>query len=499
MQNDLLSCPYCGNQQLGVQKGRRGVHFMHCADCGGRGPDMPISTKPSMLPHLQSDSLMHTVINEAPDIILLKDWNGRFLLCNSAVARLYSTTPEQMIGKTDADFNPDREQVRFYQENIQAVMRSGVVQVVEETSTDVATGKPRYFQSIKKPLKRPDGSNCILVIAHDVTELKNAYALLEQKEKRYDYAMEAAGEGIWDWDILNDRVSHNHKWCELLGLDDALTEHPMSALGALIHPQDRNDMMAAVQQALGGEGVYTHEHRMLRTSGEVVWVYDRGRVVEYNEAGRPRRMVGSISDITARKMAERRLEEASQQVAQTNEQLEKLVAERTEALAEANRELQILARRDALTGVGNRLQLDEWLFGLSRDRSAVVIMLDIDHFKRINDRYGHKMGDQVLKTVAQCLTEHVRHDDLVARMGGEEFLLVLTGVSLKQAMAVVEKLRAHIEALDILPEGGQHITASFGVAVLVDNDFDHAMACADEALYEAKHRGRNRVVASPLG
>ncbi|WP_211298126.1 sensor domain-containing diguanylate cyclase [Marinobacterium halophilum] len=460
---------------------------------------MPISTEPSMLPHLQSDSLMHTVINEAPDIILLKDWNGRFLLCNSALARLYGSTPEQMVGKSDADFNPDQDQVRFYQENIQAVMRSGVVQIIEETSTDVATGEPRYFQSIKKPLKRPDGSDCILVIAHDVTELKHAYALLEQKEKRYDYAMEAAGEGIWDWDILNDRVLHNYKWCELLGLDDALTEHPMSALGVLIHPQDRNGMMATVQQALDGDGTYAHEHRMLRTSGEVVWVYDRGRVVEYDEAVQPRRMVGSISDITARKMAERRLEEASQQVTQANEQLEKLVAERTAELAKANRELQILARRDALTGVGNRLQLEEWLFGLSRDRSAVVIMLDIDHFKRINDRYGHKMGDRVLKTVAQCLTEHVRRDDLVARMGGEEFLLVLTGVDMNQALAVVEKLRAHIETLDMLPEADQHITASFGVATLSDNDFDHAMARADEALYEAKHRGRNRVVASPLG
>ncbi len=448
-----------------------------------------------MLPQLGSDNLLRTVIDEAPDIILLKDWDGHFLICNRALARLYGSTPEAMVGKTDADYNPDAEQVRFYRNNIQSVMRSGKVQIVEETSTDAKTGEVRYYQSIKKPLKGPDGSDRILVIAHDVTELRRAYQLLEENEKRYVYAMEAAGEGIWDWDISNNEVRHNPKWCELLGLGDKLVMHDMTVLAQLIHPDDRDSMMAAVQHALDGAGEYSHEHRMLCDDGREIWVYDRGRVVEYTDAGEPVRMVGSITDVTTRKEVERRLAETNRMVEASNERLERLVAERTTELASLNLELQQLVRKDALTGVGNRFQLQDWLAEQTLSNTTALIMLDIDHFKQVNDHYGHQCGDQVLKAVAKCLSAHVRHDDLVARIGGEEFLLVLGDISLQQACAVAEQLRNKIADLGVLPDG-LGVTASFGVTMVACKGFDQAWSIADAALYRAKREGRNRVVAS---
>lgn len=489
------TCPYCRNTGVLLCTEVESTHFLRCDNCGARGPNTACASIPSFLPQSLDDSLLRTVIDESPDIILMKNWEGAFLLCNHALARLYNTTPEQMVGKSDLDFNPDTEQVRFYKENIQAVMRSGVTQIVEEESTDAVTGEVRYFQSIKKPLKGPDGSDRILVIAHDVTELKRAYQVIEEKEKRYAYAMEAAGEGIWDWNLVTNQVDHNSKWCQLLGLDEELARHDMSALDRLIHPDDRNSMMAALQQALEGNGEYTHEHRMLYAGEREIWVYDRGRVVEYSSTGEPVRMVGSISDITARKVVEQRLAETNRIIEESNERLEHEVNERTAALAKLNRELKKLARHDALTGVGNRLLMEEWVAGLSCNHQMAVIMLDVDHFKQVNDRYGHKVGDKVLQQVAQCLVSHVRLDDLVVRFGGEEFLLALRGVTREKALDIAEALREQVAALCPLPSGGK-VTISLGLALIKSADFDAAVAKADAALYEAKRNGRNRVIAS---
>ncbi|MFG1491419.1 PAS domain-containing protein, partial [Oceanospirillum sp. HFRX-1_2] len=249
----------------------------------------------------------------------MKNFEGDFLLCNESLARLYGSTPKEMVGKSDADFNPNKDQVAFYKQNIQQVMRSGKLQIVEEASTDADTGEVRYFQSIKKPLKGPDGRDRILVIAHDITELKHAHRLIEEKERRYAYAMAAAGEGIWDWDIPGKRVQHNRKWCDLLGLDSSHTSHDISVLSGLIHPEDHDAMMAALNQALAGDGIYSHEHRMVRASGDIFWGYDRGRVVEWDESGQPVRMVGSITDITDRKHAEQKLAVAKAELEKSNQ------------------------------------------------------------------------------------------------------------------------------------------------------------------------------------
>ena len=445
------------------------------------------------------DSLLRTVIDESPDIIIMKDWEGRFMLCNRALARLYGSEPEQMVGKSDADFNDNAEQVRFYLENVQQIMRGSETVIVEESSTDADTGDMRYYHSIKKPLRGADGSRRILVIAHDVTDLMRARRQAEESERRYAYAMEAAGEGLWDWDVVRGTVRHNPKWCELLGLDVSHSEHDINVLESLIHPDDRGSVFASLQRALQEDDVYDHEHRMIRADGQQIWVTDRGRVVERDGEGNPLRMAGSIADTTSRKVAELKLEKASAELAASNQHLEELVAQRTMELEQANRELKRQAHLDGLTGVSNRLALERWI-GHARQpaegaaQTASVIMLDIDYFKSINDLYGHIRGDEVLCQVADCLRASLRSQDMITRFGGEEFLLVLPGASLAEAQAIAEDLRQQIQALNVLRDG-RNITASFGVAQVDQDtgDYYQAIARADEALYQAKANGRNRV------
>ncbi|MBL8523545.1 MAG: diguanylate cyclase [Betaproteobacteria bacterium] len=188
-------------------------------------------------------------------------------------------------------------------------------------------------------------------------------------------------------------------------------------------------------------------------------------------------------------------------LAESNLQLEHKVSERTAELATANAQLRLQARRDALTGLDNRLAVNERLheefLRMKRSkRPYAVLLMDIDYFKRINDTHGHAVGDEVLVAVAQLLKASLRESDFVARHGGEEFIALLIDTDSHHAAQVAEKIRAVIAAAK-LPTVG-HVTISIGVAMATpdDADEDESVRDADHYLYEAKRAGRNRVVTS---
>ncbi|MFC5768062.1 diguanylate cyclase, partial [Thauera sinica] len=445
---------------------------------------------------------LRTVIDESPDIILMKDWNGRFLLGNMALATLYGTTPDQLVGKDDGHFNPNREQVDFYLRNVQSVMLGGETQLVQESSTNAETGEIRHFHSIKKPLRGPDGEHRILVIAHDVTDLQRAHKVIEERERSYAYAMAAAGEGIWDWDIERGLVTHNASWCALLGFPLSDLRHPIEVFASQLHEDDREAVLAAIDAAKAESGRYRHEHRMRRTDGSVIWVLDRGEVVERGADGRPMRMAGCVTDITARKRDEQALHKATEALAEMNARLEQKVAERTQELARANVELRLLARRDALTGLPNRLAgnerlADEFVRMKRSGNPYAVLMMDLDHFKSINDSHGHAAGDAVLRHAADILKQSIRESDFVARFGGEEFLAVLPATDLDGARRVGEKIRFAIQASPTPVVGSLSISLGLALATPDHDDVDVAMRRADRGLYQAKHSGRNRLVTMP--
>lgn len=163
-------------------------------------------------------------------------------------------------------------------------------------------------------------------------------------------------------------------------------------------------------------------------------------------------------------------------------------------------EMRMLAHRDFLTDALTRRAFADGArsnFARSvRDRKAgALIMLDIDHFKSVNDRFGHATGDRVLRKVSDACRLALRPTDLFGRLGGEEFAVLAQDVSDGEAMALAERLRQAIEGMDA--RDCPAVTASFGVAPLrPGTDLDLAMAEADAALYAAKHRGRNRCVSS---
>ncbi len=195
-------------------------------------------------------------------------------------------------------------------------------------------------------------------------------------------------------------------------------------------------------------------------------------------------------------VAQRQRDEAYRELAAVKVQLE-----------EQNALLARLSSVDGLTGIANRRCFDEaldreWRSAARRHTSLSLIMIDVDHFKSYNDRYGHQGGDDCLRKVAAALEHNVRRPtDLAARYGGEEFAILLPDTDLAGARTVADSLRAGIIALDQIHEGSttaSHVTISAGVATAAPSDTDSSalVAAADANLYRAKQQGRDRVVAA---
>ena len=167
----------------------------------------------------------------------------------------------------------------------------------------------------------------------------------------------------------------------------------------------------------------------------------------------------------------------------------------------ANETVARLARTDALTGLANRRRLHEALQReLARaertDQPLSTILADLDHFKSINDQYGHIIGDHVLVHAAAVFGSQSRPYDLAARYGGEEFMLLLPGTSTEDALAIAERIRKDVSEIEV-PGCPQGITISLGVACWREGETpEQFVARADGALYRAKNAGRNRVAAA---
>ncbi len=195
-------------------------------------------------------------------------------------------------------------------------------------------------------------------------------------------------------------------------------------------------------------------------------------------------------ELNARIYASLRTKSLQDELRMKNKQLEELLYK-----------VEYMAITDALTGLYNRRRFHDVL-GKEFERSkryattVSVIMLDIDHFKKINDTFGHQAGDAVLKVIAELLLKSIREVDTAARYGGEEFVVVLPSTEKKDACVVAERMRQKVEAYRFADLNGSSVTVSIGVSGMPDEDIlteEKLIRCADYALYRAKEAGRNRI------
>jgi diguanylate cyclase (GGDEF)-like protein len=234
-------------------------------------------------------------------------------------------------------------------------------------------------------------------------------------------------------------------------------------------------------------------------------VQQRSKQLEY--LAQANHQIDAMNQELARLIAERgkqmdQLEAANRRIEQMNQELEAHVAERTQQLTEANARLQELSMTDELTGLYNQRWLhtrleEEYARAQRHETPLAVLMLDVDHFKRVNDSHDHLFGSAVLRRVGDLLRQGVRGIDVAVRYGGDEFCVVLPQTNLAGAVAVAERLRASICRANVGDEETPYkLTISIGVAALAECesvDGRSLLKQADKALYAAKGSGRNRV------
>jgi PAS domain S-box-containing protein len=232
-------------------------------------------------------------------MLLIDPVDGAIIDANAAALRFYGYPRERLLALriTDISVLPVSEvrqalasisEEKGQRFEFQQRLANGSVREVEVSSSRIQFGARHVLHSI--------------II--DVSERKRAEYARRESEQRLSYAMDATGEGIWDWNISTGQVKHNACWCRILGLDESFLEHPIAAFAATIHEPDRAGVMAAIQACLEGRVPYVNRHRMLHADGRIVWVLDRGRIVERDADGKPTRMVGSMADITEQERAE---------------------------------------------------------------------------------------------------------------------------------------------------------------------------------------------------
>jgi len=292
---------------------------------------------------------------------------------------------------------------------------------------------------------------------------------LRDSEERYALAVQGANDGVFDWDLRSDSVYFSPRWKKMLGHSEGEIGPSPREWFERIHPDDEPAFRRKLSTHLDGESeLFRLEHRMKSANGSWLWVLTRGLAVRGPD-GRPSRMAGSQSDITARKVAEEKLQHD--------------------------------ALHDDLTGLANRVLFMDRLacsmadFDRASKNQFAVLFFDLDRFKNVNDSLGHPLGDKLLKGIARRLEHNLRPGDTVARIGGDEFAILLNRINnIPGAIHVAERIQ-ELLGMTFSIEGHEvFVTASIGIAHSATGyrSPDEIMRDADIAMYRAKAAGKAR-------
>jgi diguanylate cyclase (GGDEF)-like protein/PAS domain S-box-containing protein len=415
-----------------------------------------------------SERRFHAFMDNSPVVAYMKDEQGRYVYVNQAFQRLLRTTLADSIGKTDAELLPAPIAKTLRDNDLAVLADNRSAEILETVTGD--RSEVRRWLTVKFPFVNQSGQRFLGGASIDMTERLAAEEALRASEKRWQLALRGSNDGLWDWNAVTDEVYYSARWKQILGYSDQELPNSTEEWDDRVHPEDLPRVKAELEAHLNRKTpYYVSEYRMRCRDGGYRWVLARGQAV-WDEHGKPLRVAGSHTDVTDRKMAE-----------------EQLTME---------------AASDPLTQLSNRRRLLEQVGGAFRaarakGHSLCICLCDIDKFKQVNDGCGHAVGDRVLSTFAQILREALRASDVAGRLGGDEFCVILPGARMQEAEATMERVRARLETMLFAQRDGRpfNISATFGIAELSDRHTTDAelMDAADQALYEGKRNGRNRV------
>ncbi|XQW84349.1 sensor domain-containing diguanylate cyclase [Thalassotalea piscium] len=312
-------------------------------------------------------------------------------------------------------------------------------------------------------------------------------------------------EGIWDWNSDTGKVIRSPGWYRMLGYEVDSFKGDVFTWENIIHPDDYLSVMEHFESYITGRtDKYEIEYRCKKSDGSYLWIIDRGKIVKYNRDGNVTRMIGAHHDIDKRKNIELDFQRQNKMLKEGNLTLEKLISKKAEQLEEQNSqlekrlvEIELISTIDSLTRVANRNKfesmLEKEMLRANRYQNPLsLVIFDIDHFKQINDNHGHKVGDRILCHLCELVLSNIRDVDLLARWGGDEFVIILPELCRQEAHLMCDKLKQLINNNTISDE--LSVTCSFGVSEYQQGDsLDALFQRVDNLLYTSKVQGRNTV------
>jgi len=407
------------------------------------------------------------VLSSVSAFIYTKDLQGRYTYANKAVLDLFGKKLAEVIGFDDSHFF-DLAQSKQLSENDRQVMVNNISVESEETNYLKEIQEIRIYKTVKKPLHDDCGHVIGMCgVSTDITEEKNLHKKLKSQKQLLDAVLDNVDAYIYMKDNERTFKYVNSKVAELFG----------DTVANIIGKKDTEVLPKEIAEHFNqsDQKVFdTNKKQIIEESSED----ENGNLnhyistkIPYYQEGEAPALIGFSTNVTE--------------------------------LYLLKEEFKKQANTDPLTELFNRRYFTDHAereFHLAKRhlRNMSLISIDIDHFKKINDKYGHPVGDSVLIAVAKCILPCVRQTDILARIGGEEFSVLLPDTSLPAAKIVGEKIRDSQSNLLITGQwqGEIKITVSLGISCLKieDKSFDELFSRADQALYQAKALGRNQVV-----
>ena len=412
--------------------------------------------------HGHESAVERHVLDASPvPFIVVELEQGFVRFANPRAAALFDATPEELVGRRVRELHIDPLEHDAVARELQLGGRVDNVVVRLKTLSSWP-----FWALLSAQRLEFEGSDCAFVGMSDITAQKIAEGAVRRSEQNVRALFAAAPVAMALVRSEDSTVLFGNGRCADLFEIPQAELVGKKAVAYYVHPADRDRIVERVR----GEGYVDGETvRMRRHSGEEFWALISARSIEFDGVSS---LLAGVTDVTEQKQLEQRLRE--------------------------------LAMQDELTGLYNRRHFEELAEAeMARVRRTgaplSLAMIDIDHFKAVNDAFGHPVGDLALKELARAMRETLRSSDVPARLGGEEFVVLLTGTALDGAMAVTERLRERVGRSEVPADKSRvaRFTVSAGVAELAPGErIDSLLKRADEALYRAKEDGRNRTVSS---